>query len=90
MLRLLVLLCALAGAAAFAPAAHTSRCVGRSAVRPLAVEMAHHVNKKATKKHTDRRPKKHSLADKNRKPPPYAVDPMSLVKDTPDFTIVGQ
>ena len=30
------------------------------------VECAHHVNKKATKKHIDRRPKKHAVWDRKR------------------------
>jgi len=48
-----------------------------------AISMAHHVQKKATKKHQDRRPKKSRPSDINRKPPVYPPIP-----DIPDYTIL--
>mmetsp|Transcript_22500 Transcript_22500/g.22822 ORF Transcript_22500/g.22822 Transcript_22500/m.22822 type:complete len:92 (-) Transcript_22500:217-492(-) len=48
---------------------------------------AKHVQKKATKKHIDRRPKKKRPSDKNRKPTVYALD--SFVKP-PEYTILAE
>mmetsp|Transcript_15578 Transcript_15578/g.38099 ORF Transcript_15578/g.38099 Transcript_15578/m.38099 type:complete len:96 (-) Transcript_15578:1006-1293(-) len=90
-LRLLLVACAVACASAFSGmVAPTNAVRVASSTTPSAFTMAHHVNKKATKKHADRRPKKKGLADKNRKPPPYAVNPLAAVADKPDWEIVGK
>jgi hypothetical protein len=53
--------------------------------------MAHHPIPKGAKKSEKNRPRKHSLADINRKPPPYAVDTMALARQKlPEFTVLGQ
>lgn len=62
--------------------ASTSVCVrAPPAVSPMTlapgeIQAAKHVQKKATKKAMDRRPKKKRPSDKYRKPPPYDVDPL--------------
>ncbi len=52
--------------------------------------MAHHPNPKGAKKSAKNRPKKHSLADINRTPPPYAVDTMAAARvNVPEYTVLG-
>ena len=61
-----------------------SRC-GRCSATCLAVNSsleAKHVNKKATKKHADRRPKKYRMSDIVRKPVEYPETP-----SVPEYTI---
>ena len=53
--------------------------------------MAHHPIPKGAKKAEKNRPRKHSLADINRKPPAYAVDTMAVTRQKlPEFTKLGQ
>ncbi|KAG8462367.1 hypothetical protein KFE25_012187 [Diacronema lutheri] len=85
---LLLLVCALSGVAAFS--APACGAVQRRAVSASAVTMAHHVQKKATKKHNDRRPKKLSKADRNRTPPSFAVNPLAALQSEPFFTITAK
>lgn len=61
------------------------------AVSPIDTEIrgAKHVQKKATKKHMDRRPKKKRPSDKNRKPPPYDVDPLHAAGMPSEYTVLG-
>jgi hypothetical protein len=90
--RALVLLCLAACASAFSAQPAGGMALRRmAACSPSALTtMAHHVNKKSTKKHNDRRPKKHSQADRNRTPPTFNVNPISAVASTPDFTVVSK
>jgi hypothetical protein len=89
-LRLIALLCVLATAAGFSLAPAGGIAVRRSAVAQSTLTMAHHVQKKSTKKHNDRRPKKRSLADRNRAPPSFNPTPLSAVAATPDFTVTSK
>ena len=84
--------------ASFAPAVSSSRFLGRlSEAAPKSrgglsiLQMAHHVNPKGALKARKNRPKKHSLADINRKPPSYDVEPMIKARqETPEYTVIGQ
>ena len=56
---------------------------------PGEIRAAKHVQKKATKKHMDRRPKKTRPSDRNRKPVPYDVDPLHAEGMPPEYTVLG-
>jgi len=73
MLRLLMLL-PLASALVLSPAQAPAACItaGRAT---STVTMAHHVQKKATKKHQACRPRKSRESDRNRRPPQYPALP---------------
>ncbi len=59
------------------------------AFAPGEIRAAKHVQKKATKKHMDRRPKKTRPSDRNRKPVPYDVDPLHAEGMPPEYTVLG-
>mmetsp|Transcript_29301 Transcript_29301/g.68623 ORF Transcript_29301/g.68623 Transcript_29301/m.68623 type:complete len:87 (-) Transcript_29301:77-337(-) len=74
-MRVLALLALVGAAAAFVPSQ-------RSPFGATTSLEAKHVNKKATKKHVDRRPKKHRMSDIVRKPVVYPETP-----SVPEYTI---
>ena len=60
-------------------------------VGKTAISMAHHPIPKGAKKYEKNRPRKHGLADINRKAPAYAVDTMALARQKiPEYTVMGQ
>lgn len=71
----------------------TAVCTRPLSISPAVIDTeirgAKHVQKKATKKHMDRRPKKKRPSDKNRKPPPYDVDPLHAAGMPSEYTVLG-
>merc|ERR1719310_389132 len=87
MLRVLLLACAAAASSALllTPLRAPSLAPSAEACRSAGVSMAHHVQKKCTKKHNAMRPRKSRPSDRNRTPPNYPPIPQ-----TPNFTLLGE